>query len=1050
MLKRIAMIALVALVFSAFIPLSMLPAREGGTQPMEVHQGIMDLSGWDPKQQGRIKLDGEWEFYWNRLLAPEDFRLAEKPSFDAFMPVPAQWNGKRLNGRPLPAYGSATYRMVMKNLPAGGIFALKKTNIRFSSTIYVNGRKLFDDGKPSLQAETYKAGNLPQTALIPLERGDAEIIVQVANYDYINSGIPVSLYFGDQVAMDRILKINLAREFSTLAVLAILAVIFFISYAVAAIYRKKDLALLLSACICLLFSIYHGLSGERTLTILLPHISFEMLYKVKDVATMGGFIFVAVFFYNAQRRIIPLRALQAVIAVLAGFSAAVAFLPIRMYNPFQPYVVFVYELMILWVLYKSASIYLRGRQENPLQSLLLFMSILTINLYSLDTILFAVSWKENLWVEQLYLVLFNLVMVCQVVLKFFEAYHTVDRMKDQLVRLDRIKDDFLASTSHELKTPLNAIVNITDTLLRGAEGPVSASQALNLNIVMSSGRRLTYLVNELLDYSKMKHGDIRLFRTALSLRDHVAVVIQVHLFSLSGSQIALVNRVPEKLPPVYADSNRLIQVLHHLIGYAIKYAEQGIVNVEGETARDQVRVRIRNTAKNLPDDLPQRLFRSFEELGDAVESDEGGTSLGLSMTKELIELHGGTIRADLHPEEGLTFVFTLPRAERGDSQPAGEFADSVPPFVSDRASARVSSAAPAYPLYIPGNGGKAILIAEHELATQQSMRNLLKLEGYSVVLVNRGRQVLEELAQGHPYYLVILDVALPDLSGFEVLRSIRERFSPFELPVLTLTSRNREDDMKLSVENGANDFVGMPFEAEELIARVRSLTNLKASVNNAKDAEIAFLRSQINPHFLYNALNSIAELCLEDPEQAEDLTLELSRYLRGSFDFKQLDSLSTLENELELVAAYVNIEKARFGPRLDIEYDVDADPMLRIPPLVLQPLVENAIRHGLMSKLKGGKVKLTVKGGPENGVYFSVEDNGSGMNEQKLEELRDRDTNRKGVGLWNISQRIKLLYGQSIQIASMEGVGTKVSFEIPAASNSWTGGAMHAASHDRG
>jgi sensor histidine kinase YesM len=154
--------------------------------------------------------------------------------------------------------------------------------------------------------------------------------------------------------------------------------------------------------------------------------------------------------------------------------------------------------------------------------------------------------------------------------------------------------------------------------------------------------------------------------------------------------------------------------------------------------------------------------------------------------------------------------------------------------------------------------------------------------------------------------------------------------------------------------------------------------------------------------------------------------------LRSSFDFKQLDSLTTIENELELVKAYINIEKARFGARLDVEYDVDANLDIRIPPLILQPLVENAIRHGLMSSLRGGTVKISVKKEADAIVSFAVEDNGCGMNEKKWEEILKPDVNKKGVGLWNISQRIKLLYGNSLRIESTEGIGTKVFFDIPA------------------
>ncbi|MDQ6418452.1 histidine kinase [Paenibacillus sp. LHD-117] len=201
--------------------------------------------------------------------------------------------------------------------------------------------------------------------------------------------------------------------------------------------------------------------------------------------------------------------------------------------------------------------------------------------------------------------------------------------------------------------------------------------------------------------------------------------------------------------------------------------------------------------------------------------------------------------------------------------------------------------------------------------------------------------------------------------------------------------------------------------------------------SEAKEAEIAFLRSQIKPHFLYNALNSIASLCIDEPRKAEQLTLDLSHYLRGSFDFKHLESLTTLGKELELIEAYINIEKARFGNRLQVEYDVDANPQTRMPPLILQPLVENAIRHGLMSNLRGGTVKIAAKMTAADTVSFAVEDNGSGMSDATRAGLLKPDVDKKGIGLWNISQRIELLYGKRLHIESAEGIGTKVYFEIP-------------------
>lgn len=209
-----------------------------------------------------------------------------------------------------------------------------------------------------------------------------------------------------------------------------------------------------------------------------------------------------------------------------------------------------------------------------------------------------------------------------------------------------------------------------------------------------------------------------------------------------------------------------------------------------------------------------------------------------------------------------------------------------------------------------------------------------------------------------------------------------------------------------------------------------TLVKNQQKLAEAKDAEIAFLRSQIQPHFLYNALNSIAALCMVDPRQAELLTLDLSRYLRSGLNFKQMDTFTTLESELELTKAYLNIEKVRFGDRLQIEYDIDADPESRIPPLILQPLVENAIRHGLMSSVRGGTVRISIREA-EDGLRFAVEDNGCGMSETMRLDVLKPDPERKGIGLRNIARRLKLIYNASLRIESEVGIGTKVEFEIP-------------------
>lgn len=189
----------------------------------------------------------------------------------------------------------------------------------------------------------------------------------------------------------------------------------------------------------------------------------------------------------------------------------------------------------------------------------------------------------------------------------------------------------------------------------------------------------------------------------------------------------------------------------------------------------------------------------------------------------------------------------------------------------------------------------------------------------------------------------------------------------------------------------------------------------------------------MNPHFLYNALNAIAELCVDAPNRAEQLILQLSSYLRRSVHFKHLDSKTSLMNELEMIEAYVAIEQARFGPRLEVIIDVDADVNrnMDIPPLTLQPLIENAIRHGLMSSIHGGRVMLSIRNLNDTETRFTIEDNGIGITRERMDEIRQSTDGSNGVGLWNISSRLNLLYGRHLQMESLDGEGTRITFDLP-------------------
>ncbi len=194
-------------------------------------------------------------------------------------------------------------------------------------------------------------------------------------------------------------------------------------------------------------------------------------------------------------------------------------------------------------------------------------------------------------------------------------------------------------------------------------------------------------------------------------------------------------------------------------------------------------------------------------------------------------------------------------------------------------------------------------------------------------------------------------------------------------------------------------------------------------------AELQALQSQIRPHFLFNALTTITSLIRTKPRQARELLISLSELLRRSL--KKPENHIPLEEELRYIRSYLEIEKSRFGDKLNIEYAVEAPENTLLPPLTLQPIVENAVKHGIAGKLQGGKIRLSAWRQGES-ICFEVRDDGVGMNPEKLKRALNPGDTSDSIGLRNVNERLEYLYGSGLMISSVPGEGTTVGFAVPA------------------
>ncbi|MEM7588444.1 MAG: response regulator, partial [Acidobacteriota bacterium] len=437
----------------------------------------------------------------------------------------------------------------------------------------------------------------------------------------------------------------------------------------------------------------------------------------------------------------------------------------------------------------------------------------------------------------------------------------------RLREVDKLKDDFLASTSHELRTPLFGIIGLADSLIDGAAGELPETARANLAMIAGSGRRLSQLVNDILDHSRITHGSLVLRTRPVDLQTLVDVVLTLQRPLAADKDLELINAVPPDLPALDADEARLEQILHNLVGNAIKFTEAGKVEISAAREGDaQIRIAVADTGIGISEDQLGKIFDAFEQADAGVQRTFGGTGLGLTVTRELVELHGGRIWVESTLGEGARFHFTLPVSSRTEGPPPA----STPALARPQPSAALLSelqpiATPSVPAADdPNASGERILVVDDEPVNRQVLSNHLTLEGYEIELAASGPEALE-LAEKQSFDLVILDVMMPKMSGYEVCRALRKRHSLDELPVVFLTAKNQVTDLVAGLDAGGNDYLTKPIGRDELLARVRThlelvsvhrrLTRVAGDLE-ARNAELAHFNYTV-AHDLKNPLTTI-------------------------------------------------------------------------------------------------------------------------------------------------------------------------------------------------
>ena len=413
---------------------------------------------------------------------------------------------------------------------------------------------------------------------------------------------------------------------------------------------------------------------------------------------------------------------------------------------------------------------------------------------------------------------------------------------NNLVRSEQIKDDLLANVSHELRTPLYGINGLAETALAEFKNNQKNTQLItqNLELIQASGDRLTKLVNDLLDFSAAKDDTTYVKFRAVDLSSLVTLVIAVCKPLIGEKNIELRSEIDPDLPLVAGDEDRLQQILVNLTSNAIKFTYSGEVVISADLTSDyNVTVKVRDTGIGIHKTDHDTIFKTFEKL-PSKNLNASGIGLGLPLAKRMVEMHRSELKVESELDMGSTFSFNLrvsldqTRAikspnihkkmiRRADYLEQANKEDDVPKLRSEQET--------------------TILVVDDDEINRVVMGQ--QLSEYNVVKCSNGLDALTAVEEHKPD-LILLDLMMPGLNGYEVCQKLRQKYSQIELPIILVTAKNHLEDLTQGFKTGANDYLAKPFHNEELRSRVDN--QLRLSLLHRINEDNVRLRSQIETY----------------------------------------------------------------------------------------------------------------------------------------------------------------------------------------------------------
>jgi signal transduction histidine kinase len=420
-----------------------------------------------------------------------------------------------------------------------------------------------------------------------------------------------------------------------------------------------------------------------------------------------------------------------------------------------------------------------------------------------------------------------------------QARKSLEEKAEQLALLSKYKSEFLANMSHELRTPLNSLLLLSKVLSENKETNLTDKQMEYVRTIYSSGTDLMKLINEVLDLAKVEAGKME-FEPRELITAEITDYVRRSFEPLAEQKnleftVEMAAGVPAE---IHADQQRLEQVLKNLLANAFKFTESGSVrfridmappgkHFESESlkiAGKVIAISVTDTGIGIPKNKQRLIFEPFQQADGSTSRKYGGTGLGLSISREIADALGGEIQVLSNPGEGSTFTLYLPiRYQAGAAIPTARLETQVEPVRLETPAREISTGRPSSsPATVEPKpdyalAGKTVLIVDDDTRNIFAITSLLEAEGMKVLAAENGRNGIDMIEQHPEIDIVLMDIMMPDMDGYETMKLIRNDPKKRYLPVIAVTAKALKTDRERAMTAGASDYLSKPVDESQLV-----------------------------------------------------------------------------------------------------------------------------------------------------------------------------------------------------------------------------------------